>query len=304
MLLIMGCTAGGKGRLAFELARRLTGEILSIDSMKVYRGMDIGTAKPSRQVMDAIRHHLIDVVEPHESFSLGRYLELAQEAIASLQENNCPIIAVGGTAMYIKGLLEGIFDGPAADLKLREGLKEQAAVLGLGRLHERLRQVDPSAADRIHPNDARRIIRALEVYELTGRPISSYQRQFDSGRFQYNWRLIGLRRQKEDLSRRINLRVKNMIEQGLVGEVESLLARPFPLSPQASVAVGYSEIIDYLAGRLTLEQAIEKIKINTRRLAKGQRTWFRRFPAVEWFDVAADDTADGLADEVMHRLNL
>jgi len=304
MLLIMGCTAGGKGKLAFELARRLEGEILSIDSMKVYRGMDIGTAKPSRQVTDAIKHHLIDVVEPHEAFSLGRYLELAQEAISTMRKNNCPVIAVGGTAMYIKGLLEGIFDGPSADPKLRDRLRGQAVEQGLNQLHDHLRQVDPSAAEKIHPNDAKRIIRALEVYVITGRPISSYQKQFDSGQYQYNWRLIGLRREKAELSRRINLRVKNMIDQGLVQEVKSLLDMSLPLSPQASVAVGYSEIIDFLAGQFSLEEAIEKIKINTRRLAKGQRTWFRRFLGVEWFDVTADDTVTELADQVMQRLNL
>ena len=304
MILITGCTACGKGTLAFELARRSGGQILSIDSMKVYRCMDIGTAKPSLTIRQTIKHHLIDVVEPHEQFSFGRYIELADQAIADIQTDGHPIIAVGGTAMFIRGLLEGIFDGPPADPQLRATLNRQADDDGGSQeLHQRLTHVDPAAAQRIHPNDLRRIVRALEVYELTGRPISSFQSQFRSGHYRYPWRLIGLSRSKENNSSRINRRVKLMVEQGLVAEVQSLLNATPPLAAQAAQAVGYAEIIAHLTGKLTLGQAIEQIKINTRRLAKSQRTWFRSFTNMHSLDVEPDETTDSLADRVEQLIN-
>ncbi|MCK5270696.1 MAG: tRNA (adenosine(37)-N6)-dimethylallyltransferase MiaA, partial [Sedimentisphaerales bacterium] len=269
MILIMGCTACGKGKLAFELAKRVGGHILSVDSMKVYRRMDIGTAKPDSATREAVRHYMIDIVEPHdESFSLGRFVELAEQAITEAQKQQRPIIAVGGTALYIRGLLEGVLDGPSSDPDIRDRLKQEADDVGLAALHKRLCCVDPDAGQRIHPNDAKRIIRALEVYELTGKSISSFQKQFRSGQYKHNWRLIGLRRDKEEGSHRINQRVKRMIEQGLVDEVKSLLAEPNGLSPQAAQAVGYAEIIDHIEGKISLADAVEKIKINTRRFAK------------------------------------
>lgn len=304
MLLIMGCTAGGKGKLAFELARRVGGEILSVDSMKVYRRLDIGSAKPGSTARKVIRHHLIDVVEPFESFSLGRYVELADAAIKEMRRRSCPVIGVGGTALYIRGLLEGIFDGPAADMELRDRLKAEAAEEGGQSLYERLGWVDAAAAERLHPNDTKRIIRALEVYELTGKPISLLQRQFHSGNYRHDWRLIGLRRDTEAANRRINGRVKKMLEAGLVGEVASLLAEPKGLSPQAAQALGYAEIIEHLQGKLSLAEAIEKIKINTRRFAKRQRTWFRSFRDVTWFDVNGEEDASQLAERVTKRLKL
>jgi len=304
MILIMGVTASGKGNLAFELARRLDGEILSVDSMKVYRRMDIGTAKPSRAARDTVTHHLIDVVEPSESFSMGRYLPLAHQAIAQIQHRNRPIIAVGGTAMYIRALLEGVFEGPPADAQLRDKLKRRASRSGSPSLHRQLAQIDPAAAQKIHPNDLKRIIRALEVYELTGKPISTLQRQFRTGNYRFQWRLIGLRSQKDHANRRINQRVNNMIDQGLVAEVNSLLAEPAGLSPQAAQALGYAEIIQYLRGQLTLQEAVEKIKINTRRFAKSQRTWFRTFHDLYWVDLQPDQTTTQLADRVMKHLQI
>jgi tRNA dimethylallyltransferase len=303
-LLIMGCTASGKSKLAFELARRLQGEILSIDSMKVYRRMDIGTAKPSPAAREAIRHHLMDIVEPSESFSLGRYVELADEAIRQMEEADIPIIAAGGTAMYIRGLLEGVFDGPPADPELREKLNREAQNETLESLHKRLAGVDPVTAQRVHPNDQKRIIRALEVYELTGKPISSFQQQFRSGNYRHDWKLIYLYRDKEEGNHRINMRVKRMIEEGLVEEVKSLLSEPAGLSPQASQAVGYAEIIEYLRRKCKLDEAIEKIKINTRRFAKSQRTWFRSFTGINRFDVGQEVDVTSLAERIMKHFNL
>jgi len=290
MILIIGVTASGKGRLAFDLARRTGAEIISVDSMKIYRGMDIGTAKPPKEARRTVRYHMIDVVEPSDSFSVAAFLDGALEAIRQIKARNRPVIAVGGTALYIKALLYGLFEGPGCDEQIRAGLREQARTAGLDELYDRLALVDPAAARRIHRNDARRIIRALEVYELTGKPISSFQRQWDKEHAEHEWTIIGLRRDKADQSSRINARARKMVEAGLIDEVASLLAGEKPLSEQARCAIGYAEIIQYLAGNIDLDKAVELIKKNTRRLAKSQRTWFKRFKNVKWLDIGADES--------------
>ncbi len=292
MILVLGVTASGKGALAFELARRIGGEIVSIDSMKVYRRLDIGTAKPSRACREQVRHHIIDIVEPHESFSVDQFLCLAAEAITRIRSAGRTVVGAGGTALYIKALLYGIFDGPPANYEIRKKLKAQIAAESTAALHEQLARIDPAAAERIHPNDARRIIRAMEVYELTGKPISSFQRQFGAETTLGDWTIIGLRRSKAAESSRINSRVKKMIDQGLVDEVKSLLAEDKPLSKQASCAIGYAEIINHLKGHKTLDEAFERIKINTRRFAKAQRTWFKTFTEVNWLDIADDEDTE------------
>ena len=297
---IMGCTACGKGALGRELAGRLGGHIVSVDSMKVYRRMDIGTAKPTAQLRADIPHHCIDVAEPSESFSAARFVELAD---AALESADAPVLAVGGTSLYIKALSEGLFEGPPADADIRQSLRDQAEADGLAALHGKLMQVDPAAATKIHPNDERRIVRALEVHRLTGRPISDLQKQWDCGRTRHNCVFIGLRRDKAEQSHRINLRVKKMIEAGLRDEVAALLAEPAGLSKQAAAAVGYAEMIQHLQGPLTCEQAFEAIKINTRRLAKKQRTWQRRFHDVQWFDLTDADTPAALAETILAKIN-
>lgn len=303
MILVLGVTASGKARLGFELARSLAGEILSVDSMKVYRRMDIGTAKPSRDAQQEVRHHLIDVVEPSESFSVGLFLERALAAIEDIRSRGKTVVAVGGTALYLKALLYGLFDGPGSDEFIRAELRAQAQREGLGKLHEALRQIDPDAAARIDPNDAKRIIRALEVFRLTGKPISSFQKQFDAQQPMHDWTLLGLRREKAEESQRMNARVKRMIEQGLVDEVRSLLAEDKPLSQQARCAIGYAEIIEHLQGRISLEDAIEEIKKNTRRLAKGQRTWFKTFKGVHWLDVGPEESAESVLERAKRELD-
>jgi len=313
MVLILGTTASGKGKLAFDLAENLGGEIISIDSMKVYRRMDIGTAKPPKEARERIKYHLIDIVEPSESFSVAAFLDAATGAIEQIKSRNKPVIAVGGTALYIKALLYGLFEGPGTNEQIRSELRMRAETEGLSGLYQELTKIDPVAAQKIHQNDAKRIIRALEVYRLTGKSISSFQKQWadsqtkDDGRWtmdekrttsderratKNDWTIIGLRREKTEENKRINARVKKMIADGLVDEVKSLLAEEKPLSKQASCAIGYAEIIEYLAGRKTLEEATELIKINTRRLAKGQRTWFRTFKNVHWLDIAPDESAE------------
>ena len=297
-ILILGVTAGGKGKLAFELAKKIGAEIVSIDSMKVYRRMDIGTAKPTKERRQQIKYHLIDVVEPSEAFSVDKFLSLTNGAIDEIGSAGKPIVAVGGTAMYIKALLYGLFAGPGSDENIRGRLKEQIRAEGLVQLHKKLAAVDRVAAERIHPNDERRIIRALEVFELSGRGISSFQKQFDAPGPIGGWKIIGLRREKEDASRRINARVKRMIEAGLVDEVKALLAEPRPLSEQGRCAIGYAEIIEYINGRRGLDEAVEQIKINTRKFAKGQRTWFKTFKQVQWLDITGDDNVENVLERV------
>jgi tRNA dimethylallyltransferase len=302
LILILGVTASGKGKLAFALAKLLGAEIISIDSMKVYRRMDIGTAKPPKENCDQIPHHLIDVVEPSDSFSVARFLELAQAAIDDIKKRGKPVVAVGGTALYIKSLLYGLFEGPGADEQIRDELKAQAQAEGLDKLYEQLKKIDPPTAAKISANDPRRIIRALEVYKLTGKPISSFQQQWDTTASQ-DWTIIGLRREKQEESKRINARVKKMIDDGLVDEVKQLLAEPIPLSKQARSAIGYAEIINHLAGQTTLDEATELIKKNTRKLAKAQRTWFKTFKNVHSLDLAPDEAVDSVLARAKDILN-
>jgi len=302
MILILGVTASGKSRLAFELASTIGAEIISIDSMKVYRRMDIGTAKPSATRRRQIRYHLIDVVEPSEPFSVDRFLKLTENAIKQISSAQKPVVAVGGTAMYIKAMLYGIFEGPGTNDRIRKKLRSQIDVQGLADLHKKLAEADPDAAQRIHPNDARRIVRALEVFELTGKPISSFQQQFDAENTLRDFKIIGLRRDKADTGTRINQRVKRMLENGFADEVKALLADDKPLSKQAASAIGYAEIIDHLNGNLPFEEAVEKIKINTRRFAKAQRTWFKTFKNVNWLDIAEDESSEDILSGTMELL--
>lgn len=303
VIAILGCTATGKGALARALAQHLGAEIVSIDSMKVYRGLDIGTAKPSAATRAAIPHHLIDVVDPWEPFSAARFVELADSAVAEIHKRGRPVVAVGGTVLYFKCWYEGIFEGPAADPALRAEIRRRAANEGLEALHAELARIDPEAAARIHRHDLRRIERALEVYRLTGQPISALQRQWDAAplrRTDWRWRLIGLRRSREDTNHRINGRVKRMVEAGLIDEARRMWTAPRGLSPQARQAVGYAELFEHFAGRLPLAEALEQIKIHSRRLAKQQRTWLKRLRDVQWLDAEGVEDTTALLPAVVH----
>ena len=206
---------------------------------------------------------------------------------------------VGGTPLYIKALGEGLFEGPSADPVVRAQLRAEAERVGIAGLHERLAGVDPAAAARIHPNDLRRIVRALEVYELTGQAISSLQTQWNQHEKRYDCTFIGLRRDRADQNSRTNVRVQRMLDAGWADEVRTLLAEPAPLSTTARQALGYPEMIDHVEGRLTLAEAAEKVKINTRRLAKAQRTWFKRFTDAIWLDLQPDDVVEEVVDRLM-----
>ena len=302
ILFVLGCTGCGKGALGRELARRMGGEIVSVDSMKVYRGMDIGTAKPTAEDRRLVAHHLIDVVEPYEEFSMADFIRLAEPAAADIASRSKPVLAVGGTGLYIKALSEGIFEGPSADPELRSRLHARAEREGTESLHAELSRVDPAAATRIHRNDLRRLVRALEVYELTGEPISALQTQWDRQRPRHHCTFIGIRRSIEDQNHRTNARVKRLIDQGWVDEVRKLVEAERPLSRSARQALGYAELIQHVRGQLSLEEAVEKIKIATRQFAKAQRTWFKRFRSTHWFDLGPNEEVDVTATRVLGHL--
>lgn len=292
VIVVTGCTAAGKGGLARALAQKLRAEIVSIDSMKVYRGMDIGTGKPSAELRARIPHHLIDVAEPWEPFSAARFVELADQAVSESHRQGRPVVAVGGTILYLQAWYLGLFEGPAADPAIRAAIRVRAATEGFDALHAELTRIDPDAAARIHRNDLRRIERALEVYQLTGMPISALQQQWNRAgprRADWRWLLLGVQRDREALNRRINQRVRRMVAAGLVEEARRIWSDPRGVGPQAAHAVGYAELFEHFAGRATLDEAIEQIKIHTRRLAKQQRTWLKRLTNAHWLPASGDE---------------
>ena len=301
---LSGPTAGGKTAVGIELARLIDGEIISMDSMAVYRGMDVGTAKPSPTEQAAVPHHLIDVVDPHDEFSVAQYLDQAATAVDSIIGRGQQPIFVGGTPLYLKSLLRGIFDGPPADWQLRLQLEQEASHFGPERLHQQLVQIDPAAADRVHPRDTRRLIRAIEVHRVTGRPISHWQQQFERGRQASECRVFVLNWPREQLYDRINRRVDQMFASGLVDEVQALPKRGRPLSRTAGQAVGYREVIEHLAGERDVPATIELVKTRTRQFAKRQLTWFRSLSECRFVDVHeplhAEEVGRRIVDRAKH----
>jgi len=289
--ILTGQTGSGKSAVAVELARAVDAEIILVDSMKVYRRLDIGTAKPSPAERDAVSFHLLDIVDAQESFSLARYLEAVRAVVTEITARGRRVLFVGGTPLYLRGLIYGVFDGPAADWPLREALLERARRDGPGSLHEALRKLDPVTAQRLHPNDLRRIIRALEVASLSGRPISDHQRQFPAAAPAVPYRMVALRRSEADLRDRINRRTDRMFGAGLVDEVR-LVLKQGRLSRSAQKAIGYREVIAHLKGELSLAETVAQVKRNTWRLARKQKTWLKSFPGIRWLDVPAGETPD------------
>jgi tRNA dimethylallyltransferase len=273
---LTGPTASGKTSVGLAIAQRIGAEIISLDSMAIYRGMDIGTAKPTSHQRSLVPHHLIDIIDPTEDFSLSRYVDAAQAKIREIRARGKEVLFVGGTPLYLKALLRGMFHGPSADWAFRRKVHREARVAGIEVLHERLKLVDPLSAARLHPHDTRRIIRALEVHKLTGEPISHRQLQFDE--VSDAQRVFVLDWPRDQLDRRIDQRVEGMFESGLVEEVQQLLGRYHRLSRTATQAVGYWETIEFLAGGLTRPEAIHRTRARTRRFARRQLTWFRSLP--------------------------
>lgn len=296
---LTGATAVGKTGVALELARRLNAEVLSLDSMAIYRGMDIGTAKPPRAVQQQVPHHLIDIVYPDQEFSIAQYLDRAGHAVADIRSRGKTPLFVGGTPMWLKCLLRGFFEGPPADWDLRSQIQGELETVGAEALHARLAQVDPVSASWIHVNDTRRIVRALEVYRSTGEPISHQQMEFEDGTPADECRVFVLRREREEQHRRIETRVDEMIAEGLVDEVRGLVDGGKELGRTARQAVGYREVLEHLAGQHDLPETIDLIKARTRRFAKRQGTWYRGLCECRFVDVAPDDEPAAIAERIV-----
>jgi tRNA dimethylallyltransferase len=293
-IVILGCTAAGKSELAEGIAQRLGARVMAVDSMQVYRGMDIGTAKPDAAARAKVTYSMLDVCDPWEVFSAAKFVEMARPMLERHQREAKPLVIVAGTILYLRSLIEGLFEGPGADEAIRAELKARAGTEGTAVLHAELAAVDPAAAGRIHPNDERRIVRALEVFRLTGKPISTLQTQWAAEHPAIDALYIGVQREKEVLNRRINARVRKMMDMGLVDEVRRLAADPRGFSSEAASGVGYRQLLDHFAGKHSLEQAVELIKIQTRYLAKMQRTWLKRWPAptaVTWLEAGEGEAA-------------
>lgn len=283
VMIIVGPTASGKTKLSIELAKRINGEIISADSMQIYKYMDIGTAKPDQEEMSSIQHYLIDEVTPEEEFSVARYQELALKYIELiLSKGKIPVI-VGGTGLYINSLVYNInFTETISDWELREKLKAEALEKGNEYLHQKLKEIDPEAAGKIHVNDLKRIIRAIEVFEYTRKPISYHQEISRSLPPKYDFVIAGLTMEREKLYERINQRVDRMFEKGLIDEVKKLTTLGYDKNSVAMQGLGYKEILSYLQGEISLEDAVYVIKRDTRHYAKRQLTWFKRTENIVW----------------------
>lgn len=301
-ILVLGPTAGGKTSLSIQLAKQLPGggECCCADSMQIYRGMDIGTAKPTAVEQAAAPHHLLDLIDPDTAFTVDNWLLAARKCIDDIRHQNRWPIVVGGTNLYVQSLLGGFMQGPEPDLELRAKLD----ALEPEQLRAELERVDPEAAGRIHYNDRRRTIRALEVHRLTGQPISSLQGQWEAVRQPENVILIGLEWSPEAVNRRINSRVGTMMDAGFLEEV-TRLRQEGGMGLQAREALGYKQLLEHLDGTMNIEQAVEQIKIRTRRFAKQQRTWLRKFRQLWggcWIDAESND-AQVIADKALAYIN-
>jgi tRNA dimethylallyltransferase len=294
-LALIGPTASGKTEAAIELARRLGAEIVSVDSMLVYRGMDVGTAKPTRAQRAQVAHHLIDVADPSEPFSVSRYQALGRDAVAGIAVRGRVALLVGGSGLYFRSLVDDL-EFPGTDAVVRDELEAEAAAVGADRLYRRLAETDPVAAAKIEPGNVRRTVRALEVAAITGEPFSRFAVAWD--RYPADRvHAAGIAIATEAVRRRVGDRVLAMVESGFLGEVEGLLERGLGGWLTSTQAIGYAEFAAHLRGRLSLDEAVERTVSRTRQLARRQVSWFRRDPRIRWFDAGAEG-ALGVVDEV------
>ncbi len=300
---LAGATASGKTGVSLKLAAKIDAEIVSMDSMAIYRNMDVGTAKPYAHERAQVPHHLIDICDPNENFSTSEFYDAARTCVGEIWDRGKTVLFVGGTALYLKTLLRGLFEGPPADWQFRKEIENEIAEMGDEFLHQRLQMVDPVAAHQLHPNDHRRIIRALEVFKVTGKPLSHLQLEFDNKTDPENCRVFALRHDRAILHDRIERRVTTMFEKGLLEEVALILKKFDSLSRTAAQAVGYKEAIAHLNGQMSLEEAIERVRIRTRRFARHQETWFRGLHECEMVDLPTDFDQDATVDLLLEKGN-
>ena len=283
IVIVLGPTAVGKTELALAVAQRVNAEIVNADSQQVYRYLDIGTGKPSKPERERVRHHLIDVVNPDEDFNAARYRQLAAASIDEIHKRGAKVLVSGGTGLYLKALTGGLFSGPSQDTELRANLEREIAQIGLAALYDRLIAIDPGANTKIHPNDRQRIIRAVEVYQSTGRPLSEWQNEHRFQEEAFQVLKIGLARARAELYDLINRRSESMIRAGLLDEVRGLMERGYELDLKPLRSVGYRQMGEVIEGIKGLPEAIAEMKQEPRRLAKRQLTWFRSDPEIRWF---------------------
>jgi len=297
--ILTGPTASGKTDIGLKIANNIDIEIISADSMLVYRGMDIGTEKPSLEIRNKIPHYLIDIVDPWEDYNVGRYVKDFDAVAQSLRQQGKQFIVVGGTALYLKAIMDGLFEGPPADWEYRNSLKAIAMEKGTHYLHTMLSEIDPETARKLHFNDQKRIIRALEVFKTTKRRISSFQTQFGYKNPKYDCKIIAIEHDRDTLYKRIEARVDRMFTRGLVDEVRRLVSNPLGLSRQASQALGYKEIIDFFNRKYTFSEVSREIKQRTRRFAKRQMTWFRSFSNIHWIHAGMENDTAVLSEQFL-----
>lgn len=298
IIIIVGPTASGKTKLSIDLALRCKGEIVSADSRQIYRYMDIGTAKPSEKELNSVKHHFINELNPDIFFSAGKFGKLSRKVVNKiLSEGKIPIIT-GGSGLYIRSLVDGIFSGNYKDFNIREKLEKFQNVYGKEAFYKRLEDVDPEAAERIHPNDTKRIIRALEVFEISGKPISTVQKK-ETKPADFISFIFGIKWPREKLYNRIDKRVDLMIESGLIDEVKSLLLKGYSSKMNSLDSLGYKEVISYLNGDYDFNVMVDKIKTNTRHFAKRQLTWFRKDQRIDWIDMSSINSNDRVVDYIM-----
>lgn len=285
-MVIVGPTAVGKTALSVELAEHYGGEIISADSMQIYRGMDIGTAKIKVNEMKGIPHHLLDVVDPDEEFSVSDFKEMTYSCLEDIYSRGKLPLVVGGTGLYVNSIVYKLdFADSGSDMEVRRKYMDLAEEFGNEYIYEKLKEVDPETAERLNLNDTKRIVRALEVYELTGEPMSKSYTNFREENDEFNLVFVGLDMERSHLYERINERVDAMLENGLVEEVKSLLESGYNSDMTSMKAIGYKEVVEYLGGNTSFDEMVEILKRNSRRFAKRQLTWFRRDKRIVWMQV-------------------
>jgi tRNA dimethylallyltransferase len=303
VVVIVGPTAVGKSRIAVEVAKAFETEVLTADSRQVYRGMDVGTDKPAAEERQAVPHRLIDLVDPDESFNTGLYRRQAIDEIERLYRDCRLPLVVGGTGLYVRTLLKGLCDAPPADPIVREALRQEAAEQGYDRLYAKLVDVDPVAAARLHPRDESKVIRALEVYQLSGRRMSEFQQEHGFAERPFAALMIGLNRDRDVLYRRIEGRIDWQLAHGLIEETKQLLAQGYQRDSAAMKGLGYRQVAEHLAGEYDVAEMVRRFKRDTRHFSKRQMTWFRKEQGIQWLMIEESESVQHTATRVIEQVD-